>query len=228
MAFRFRKSFKVAPGVRFNLGKKSASVSVGGKGGRITTGTSGTRASASVPGTGVGYTKKISGSSKSTQDEPGRLVGVAIGCLFWAFLFVAGAVFLFSSSGGTPDREQEVEHNINQQNTITKKPEQDLNVISSPEDPRHNALIPSGDRVEERHKPQDEPMKITKRKEEKKAPSQPKTSAAEEKRASKSLKTIKTYLLRQKPELAQKKLKELVEKYPETKAAEEAKKLIEK
>ena len=60
MAFRFRKSFKVAPGVRVNLGKKNVSVTVGGRGGRITTGTAGTTVSASVPGTGFGYSSRLS------------------------------------------------------------------------------------------------------------------------------------------------------------------------
>ena len=32
MGFRFRRSFKIAPGVRVNLNKKSASVSFGTKG----------------------------------------------------------------------------------------------------------------------------------------------------------------------------------------------------
>lgn len=32
MGFRFRKSIKIAPGIRFNVGTKSAGVSFGGKG----------------------------------------------------------------------------------------------------------------------------------------------------------------------------------------------------
>ena len=35
MAFRFRKSIKLAPGVKLNLGKKSVGVSVGGKYGGV-------------------------------------------------------------------------------------------------------------------------------------------------------------------------------------------------
>lgn len=37
MAFRFRKSVKIAPGVKVNFNKKSTSVSFGGKGARYTT-----------------------------------------------------------------------------------------------------------------------------------------------------------------------------------------------
>ena len=39
MGFNFRKSFKIAPGVRLNVGKKGiSSVSVGGKGARVSVG----------------------------------------------------------------------------------------------------------------------------------------------------------------------------------------------
>jgi len=72
MGMRFRRTVKIAPGVRLNVGKKSASVRVGGKGFGVTSGTSGTRVSAGVPGTGVYATQKVGGSgsrqtARSTQ-----------------------------------------------------------------------------------------------------------------------------------------------------------------
>ena len=65
MSLNFRKSFKVAPGVRVNVGKKSAGLSVGGKyGGMSFNSKRGTRARASIPGTGVSYTSgKLGGGS---------------------------------------------------------------------------------------------------------------------------------------------------------------------
>lgn len=36
MGFRFRKSYKIAPGVKVNVGKKSGSISLGTKGARHT------------------------------------------------------------------------------------------------------------------------------------------------------------------------------------------------
>lgn len=58
MGFRFRKSFKIAPGVRLNVGKKSASVSFGGKGVRHTISSTGRRTSSiGIPGSGLYYTK---------------------------------------------------------------------------------------------------------------------------------------------------------------------------
>ena len=53
--FRFRRSFRILPGVRWNLGKKSSSVSLGGRGFHYTIGSSGTRTTVGAPGTGLSY-----------------------------------------------------------------------------------------------------------------------------------------------------------------------------
>lgn len=73
MGFRFRKSFKVAPGVRLNLGKKSASVSFGGKGARHTISTTGRRTSSvGIPGSGLYYTKSSSAKkARNNTNFPG-------------------------------------------------------------------------------------------------------------------------------------------------------------
>lgn len=68
MGFRFRKSFKIAPGVKFNLGKKSAGISLGGKYGGMSFNTkSGARARVSAPGTGLSYSTKVGGSKKQSS-----------------------------------------------------------------------------------------------------------------------------------------------------------------
>lgn len=70
MGFRFRKSFKVAPGVRVNLGSKSVGVSAGVRGARISTNTrTGTRATVGIPGTGVSYSEKIGGAKRSNSSN---------------------------------------------------------------------------------------------------------------------------------------------------------------
>jgi hypothetical protein len=56
MQFRFRRSVKLAPGIRLNFGKRSLSTSFGPRGAQITTGTHGTRATAGAPGTGLSWT----------------------------------------------------------------------------------------------------------------------------------------------------------------------------
>lgn len=70
MGFRFRKSFKVAPGVRVNFGKKSTGISIGGKGGRISFNSkSGARVSTSIPGTGISYSTKLGGTSSHSNSS---------------------------------------------------------------------------------------------------------------------------------------------------------------
>ena len=54
--FRFRRSFRLLPGVRWNLGKRSSSVSLGGRGFHYTIGSAGTRTTVGLPGTGLAYT----------------------------------------------------------------------------------------------------------------------------------------------------------------------------
>lgn len=65
MGLRFRKSIKIAPGLKINLNKKSISATVGTKGAHYTVNSNGKRtASVGIPGTGIYYTKS-SGDQKS-------------------------------------------------------------------------------------------------------------------------------------------------------------------
>lgn len=71
MGFRYRKSIKIAPGVKINLNKKSASVTVGGKGYHKTFNSNGqTTTSVNLPVKGLSYTDRKSTTSskhKSTS-----------------------------------------------------------------------------------------------------------------------------------------------------------------
>ena len=58
MGFRFRRSFKVAPGFRVNLSKSGVSTSVGRRGLWFTIGPRGTRTTVGIPGTGLSYTEQ--------------------------------------------------------------------------------------------------------------------------------------------------------------------------
>lgn len=56
MGFNFRKSLKIAPGVKLNIGKNGiTSVSAGVKGARVSVGKKGTRTTVGIPGTGLSY-----------------------------------------------------------------------------------------------------------------------------------------------------------------------------
>lgn len=67
MGVRFRKSFKVAPGVKFNVGKKGVSTSIGGKGLRVNSSSRGVSVGTSIPGTGISYSKNLSSRNKRPQ-----------------------------------------------------------------------------------------------------------------------------------------------------------------
>ena len=69
MGLRFRKSIKVAPGVKINLNKKSTSVTLGKKGAHYTVNSKGKKtASVGIPGTGISYTKTINGANNTSNN----------------------------------------------------------------------------------------------------------------------------------------------------------------
>lgn len=68
MGLRFRKSVKIAPGVRLNISKKSVGISAGVKGYRKSINSSGRgTTSIGVPGTGVSYVKTENLKSKKEK-----------------------------------------------------------------------------------------------------------------------------------------------------------------
>ena len=72
MGTRFRKSKQILPGVRLNVGKKSASVSIGPKGLKHTISTTGkSHTTVSMPGTGLSYTT-------SSGRKSGGAAGVSV------------------------------------------------------------------------------------------------------------------------------------------------------
>ncbi|HWK23948.1 MAG TPA: DUF4236 domain-containing protein [Ureibacillus sp.] len=69
MGLNFRKSIKIAPGVRVNVGKKSTSLSFGGNGLRYSISSNGKRRSTiGIPGSGLSYTS-TSGGKKSYKSQ---------------------------------------------------------------------------------------------------------------------------------------------------------------
>lgn len=81
MGLRFRKTLKLAPGLRINLARKGASISVGGKGLTYNIGKNGTRSTAGLPGSGLSYS--------TYKRHSGGWSGIA-----WV-LIIAALVFAF-------------------------------------------------------------------------------------------------------------------------------------
>lgn len=97
MGLRFRKSFKVAPGVKVNLNKKSAGVTIGTKGAHYTVNTSGKRtASVGLPGTGLSYSTSLGGGKKGAKRKPtkkdtfNKVIGIVIAIV--AIVCTAGTI----------------------------------------------------------------------------------------------------------------------------------------
>lgn len=66
MSFRFRKSVKIAPGIRVNFSKSGISTSIGKRGAIVNISKRGTRVTAGIPGTGISASK-LYPSKKRTQ-----------------------------------------------------------------------------------------------------------------------------------------------------------------
>ena len=62
MAFRFRNTIRLAPGIRLNLGKRGISLSAGVRGASVTLGKNGLWGNVGAPGTGMSYRTRLSGS----------------------------------------------------------------------------------------------------------------------------------------------------------------------
>lgn len=67
MAWGFRRSIKVFPGVRLNIGKRGISTSIGVRGAHVTVGSSGTSISTGIPGTGIYYRQKLGGGTNPAR-----------------------------------------------------------------------------------------------------------------------------------------------------------------
>src|SRR4051794_19577741 len=97
MGLRFRRSIRLLPGIRWNFGLKSTSISVGGRGFHYTVGTKGARVGASLPGTGLSWSQ--------AAPTPLQIAGRApTGRRTWLPLIVfLGALYLaYVTSGPSP------------------------------------------------------------------------------------------------------------------------------
>ena len=69
MGFRFRKSVKLLPGLKVNLSKSGASLTVGKAGACVNVSAKGTRATVGLPGTGLSYSTRL-GKKSSSRPAP--------------------------------------------------------------------------------------------------------------------------------------------------------------
>lgn len=87
MAWRFRRSKKILPGVRANISKSGPSVTFGPRGMKATIGHGKIRRTVGIPGTGLYHTKTTS-LSKKTSKKAAQSTGCVLMLLLLPFLVV--------------------------------------------------------------------------------------------------------------------------------------------
>jgi hypothetical protein len=85
LALRFRKSFRIAPGVKLNIGRKSLSASFGQRGACYTTGTAGRRLTLGPPGTGLFWTTTLARSRLPAIVRPALIFAAVHGVILAAY-----------------------------------------------------------------------------------------------------------------------------------------------
>lgn len=94
VGFRFRKSLKIAKGIRLNFSKRGTSVSLGGPGATINLSKEGIRSTVGVPGTGLSFSESSRfGRVAPGSSPPTRQYGAGEMNLFLLIAFVSLLVF---------------------------------------------------------------------------------------------------------------------------------------
>lgn len=86
MGFRFRRSIKIAPGIRLNVSKSGLSASVGRPGATVNISNRGTRATVGIPGTGISYSEKLDLPAEDHAASGSGAKNLLIGIAFIAAL----------------------------------------------------------------------------------------------------------------------------------------------
>jgi hypothetical protein len=97
MRFRFRKSIRIAPGIRLNIGSRGVSTTIGPRGASVNVGPRGTYANLGIPGTGLSARTRLDGEPGGPVPPRARssngsrhgwvivlLVGIVIGLMLAA------------------------------------------------------------------------------------------------------------------------------------------------
>ena len=77
MGFRFRRSIKILPGSRLNIGKRGVSTSIGVRGAHVTFGKTGRRTTVGLPGSGLSYTH-LEKPHQTAANAPGEVQPAAV------------------------------------------------------------------------------------------------------------------------------------------------------
>lgn len=115
MAIRFRKSMKLAPGVRMNLSGGGVSWTLGPRGASIGIGKRGTYLNTGIPGTGLYARQKLSGGSSARALQPSQKVTVPL-----TISVQDDGTVTFTNADGQPASEQLISEAKKQQGNAIK------------------------------------------------------------------------------------------------------------
>ncbi|AUZ06363.2 hypothetical protein ADP71_31850 [Vitreoscilla sp. C1] len=111
MGWRFRKSIKILPGVRVNIGKKGiSSVSVGRRGASINVGKRGTHANVGIPGSGLSYRTRIGGGNRNQPN--GQQGQSKTGCLPLILVVIGLSVLMNFIFSGSSDKKNDTVNTV--------------------------------------------------------------------------------------------------------------------
>ena len=79
MGFRFRKSIKIAPGIRLNISKRGQSLSIGGRGATTNISKRGIRQTFGIPGTDLSYSRMVGKGKQRGSRDASSQVGLRAG-----------------------------------------------------------------------------------------------------------------------------------------------------
>lgn len=93
MGFRFRKSIRIAPGVRINLSKRGVSTSLGPRGATVNISKRGVKSTMGIPGTGLSYQSKL---LARPPDAPQKVGKCSNSSMIWAIAGLVALVLLLA------------------------------------------------------------------------------------------------------------------------------------
>ena len=102
MGFRFRKSIRIAPGIRLNLSKSGVSTSIGRPGATINIGERGVRGTVGLPGSGLSYSEMLSKRELGVGSPEDRAATGGASILKIGFVIIVAVLVAWMIFGRSP------------------------------------------------------------------------------------------------------------------------------
>jgi hypothetical protein len=103
MGLRFRRTVRIAPGVRLNFSKSGVSTSVGPRGAKYTIGPRGSRVTLGIPGTGLSWTQTASRQvPQAAYEQAPPSGGHVLGWILLVLVVLAGLVMCSGDKASAP------------------------------------------------------------------------------------------------------------------------------